>query len=105
MDPWFREDKTKGLHKGKGPKSCKRSDFKTLEDINDLLLEDPYVNASGIEITVQDGEVILSGQVEDRNVKRRVENIAESVSGVKHLENRLHTRQFGGQIVNVRNHG
>jgi osmotically-inducible protein OsmY len=104
MDPWFREDKTKGLHKGKGPKSYKRSDFRILEDINDLLLEDPYIDASGIEVSVQDGEVILSGQVDDRNIKRRVEDIAESVSGVKHLENRLHTRLSGGQIVNVRNH-
>jgi osmotically-inducible protein OsmY len=104
MDPWFREDQTKGLHKGKGPKSYKRSDFRILEDINDLLMEDPYVDASGIEVTVQDGEVILSGQVDDRNVKRRVEDLAESVSGVKHLENRLHTRHAGGQIVNVRNH-
>lgn len=104
MDPWFREDKTKGLHKGKGPKSYKRSDFRILEDISDQLFEDPYIDASGIEITVQDGEVILNGLVDDRNVKRRVEDIAESVSGVKHLENRLHTRHSGGQIVNIRNH-
>jgi osmotically-inducible protein OsmY len=104
MDPWLGENKMQGLHKGKGPKSYKRSDFRILEDINDLLLEDPYIDASGIEVNVANGEVILSGQVDDRNIKRRVEDIAESVAGVKHLENRLHTRHSGGQIVNVRNH-
>lgn len=92
-----------GLHKGKGPRSYQRSDMRIKEDINDLLYEDPYVDASDIEVNVENGEVTLTGTVNDRNVKRRTEDIIEQVSGVKHLENRLRPRKPGGEIVNIQN--
>jgi osmotically-inducible protein OsmY len=38
---------------------------------------------------VKDGEVILSGLVIDRADKRLAEDIAESVSGVKNVQNNL----------------
>jgi osmotically-inducible protein OsmY len=84
-----------GMHRGKGPKSYRRSDDRMLEDLNDRLYDDPYVNATGIETEVRDGEVILSGTVESKQAKRRAEDIAEMVSGVRNVENRLRiTRQF-----------
>jgi osmotically-inducible protein OsmY len=64
-------------------------------------MEDPYIDATDIEVAVQNGEVILTGTVNDRSTKRRVEDVLESLSGVKHLENRLRTRRPGGQIVNI----
>jgi osmotically-inducible protein OsmY len=66
------------------------------------LYEDPYVDATDIEVSVEKGEVILTGTVENRVVKRRVEDLVESVSGLKHFENRLRTRKTN-QIVNIRN--
>ncbi|MBT1703425.1 BON domain-containing protein [Chryseosolibacter indicus] len=90
-------------HKGKGPRSYSRSDTRIHEDINDALYEDRYVDASDIEVVVENGEVTLLGQVDDRQAKRRAEDIAESVSGVKHLENRLRVRRPGGEIVNIQN--
>ena len=76
-------------YKGKGPKNYQRSDERIKEDINDRLSDDWYVDASEVDVTVQNGEVTLSGTVDERTSKRRAEDIAESVSGVRHVENRL----------------
>ena len=78
-----------GLHKGKGPKNYKRSDDRIRDEINDRLTDDPWVDAIEIETEVKNGEVILSGKVNDKSGKRRAEDIVESVSGVAHVENRL----------------
>jgi osmotically-inducible protein OsmY len=93
----------RGVHRGKGPKGWQRSDQRMLEDINDLLTEDPYVDASEIDVQVEKGEVILSGTVENRGIKRKVEDLIEGVSGVKHVENRLRIRFDSGRAVNIRN--
>lgn len=76
-------------HRGKGPKNYNRSDQRILEDVNDRLSDDPFVDATEIEVTVSNGEVTLVGMVEDRGSKRRAEDLADSVSGVKNVENRL----------------
>jgi BON domain len=76
-------------HRGKGPKSYKRTDERILEDIHDRLTFDNFLDASNIEVTITNGEVTLTGTVSERADKRRAEDIAESVSGVQHLENRI----------------
>jgi osmotically-inducible protein OsmY len=78
-----------GLHRGKGPKNYKRSDERLREEILDRLTDDHYIDASEIEVEVKSGEITLSGVVDERNAKRRAEDLAESVSGVTHVENRL----------------
>jgi hypothetical protein len=103
MDIRQRDLEARGVHRGKGPRSYQRSDMRIREDINDLLLEDPYIDATDIEVAVEKGEVILTGVVEDRNIKRRAEDMIEQVSGVRQLENRLRTKIPGGQAVNIRN--
>jgi osmotically-inducible protein OsmY len=82
-----------GKHRGKGPKGYNRSDDRIKEDINDRLSDDVYVDASEIEVTVTQGEVTLTGSVNQRNEKRRAEDIAEQVSGVKNVENRIRLSQ------------
>jgi osmotically-inducible protein OsmY len=87
---WFDSDnRTIGKHRGKGPRGYQRSDERIKEDINDRLSDDPFVDASDIEVTVEKGEVTLSGNVEDRQEKRKAEEIAEAVSGVLNVENRI----------------
>jgi osmotically-inducible protein OsmY len=81
--------RTSGQHKGKGPKGYSRSDDRIKEDINDRLSDDVFVDASEIEVTVAQGEVTLTGTVGTRSEKRRAEDLAEEVSGVKNVENRL----------------
>jgi osmotically-inducible protein OsmY len=85
-------------YRGKGPKNYSRSDERVKEDINDRLSDDPFVDASDIDVTVSNGEVTLTGTVDHRSTKRRAEDLAESVSGVKNVENRLRVNQsFGSQ--------
>ena len=76
-------------HRGRGPRNYRRSDERIKEDINDRLTDYPYLDASDIEAEVSNGEVTLTGTVESRYAKRMAEDIAEDISGVKHVENRL----------------
>lgn len=78
-----------GLHRGKGPKNYTRSDDRIKDDINDRLSDDSFIDASDIEVNVTSCEVTLNGTVESRDAKRRADDIAESVSGVKNVENRI----------------
>lgn len=80
-------------HRGRGPKGYRRSDERIREDVNDRLSDDYYLDASDVEVTVQNSEVTLTGTVSSRNDKRRAEDLAESVSGVTNVENRLRVKQ------------
>lgn len=80
-------------HRGRGPKAYVRSDERIREDVNDRLTEDIWVDASDIDVTVSEGEVTLSGTVDDRLTKRRAEDIADGITGVKHVQNNL---RYGG---------
>ncbi|WMT90607.1 BON domain-containing protein [Pelagibacterium sp. H642] len=74
---------------GRGPKSYQRRDDRILEDVSDRLMEDPFLDASGIEVSVNAGEVRLDGSVDARADKRRAEDVAEMVSGVGNVQNNL----------------
>lgn len=76
-------------HRGRGPRGYRRSDERIREDICDMLTDDPYIDASNMEVTVKDCEVTLSGNVSSREDKRRAEDIAERISGVKDVHNSL----------------
>jgi osmotically-inducible protein OsmY len=89
-----REDE-RGQHRGRGPKNYTRSDDRIREDVNDRLSDDPNVDASEIEVTVSSCEVTLSGTVDSRDAKRRAEDCAEAVSGVRHVQNNLRIQQAG----------
>lgn len=83
-------------HRGRGPRNYQRSDDRIREDINERLSDDVRVDASEIEVSVQNREVTLTGTVRDRNEKRWAEDIAESVSGVGHVQNNLRLGQTQG---------
>jgi osmotically-inducible protein OsmY len=95
-----RDRQMRGEHKGKGPKNYNRSDDRIKDDINDRLSDDSYIDASEIEVVVVSGEVTLSGTVDERSAKRRAEDLAESVSGVKNVENKIRVGQ-GSQNRNT----
>lgn len=76
-------------HFGKGPKGFKRSDERIREEVSEALFRDNAVDASEVEVNVRDGEVTLSGTVEDRRMKRLAEDCAESVSGVNEVRNEI----------------
>jgi len=74
---------------GRGPRGYQRSDERIREDINDRLTEDWYIDASDVEVSVNNCTVTLSGRVDTRGEKRRAEDLVESVSGVKDVSNQL----------------
>ncbi len=85
-----------GRYRGRGPRGYRRSDERIREDVNDRLTDDPWVDATDIEVGVAGGEVTLAGLVEDRATRRRAEDIAESVSGVTLVQNNLRMRPAEG---------
>ncbi len=84
-------------HAGRGPKGYQRSDERITEDINQRLTDDGDIDASEIEVQVKDGEVTLTGTVCDRQCRRDVEDVIESVSGVRDISNQLKTDKSGEQ--------
>jgi hypothetical protein len=92
------ENGERGRHTGRGPKGYKRSDDRIKEDVCERLTQDPHVDASEIEVQVKEGEVTLTGSVENRDQKRRAEDVIENLSGVREVNNqlRVHSGQMQG---------
>ena len=94
VSSWFggdddRDDRRERSFRGRGPRNYTRSDDRIKEDINDRLTYDFSIDASDIDVEVSGGEVVLSGHVRSRYEKRRAEDVAEDVTGVSNVENRL----------------
>jgi BON domain len=80
---------------GRPPKNYKRSDERIREDVCEAIVRAADVDASEVDIQVSNGEVTLTGVVEDREDKRRIEDLAQDLSGVTEVHNQLRTRQAG----------
>jgi osmotically-inducible protein OsmY len=84
-----------GMFAGRGPRNYQRSDDRIREDVNERLTIDPRIDASDIDVRVQNGEVTLSGLVDDRRTRRLAEEIIEDLPGVRDVRNdiRVHHGQ------------
>jgi len=78
-----------GPHRGRGPRGYRRADDRIHEDVCDRLQHHGRLDASDVEVSVEGGEVTLSGTVPDRTTKRIAEAVAETVRGVVDIHNRL----------------
>ncbi len=87
------DEMRRGRHYGRGPRGYRRSDERIKDDVNDRLTDDPFLDASEIEVAVESGVVTLTGTVESRHDKRRAEDLAEMVSGVTDVNNHLRVSQ------------
>ena len=76
-------------NRGRGPKNYQRSDERIREDICERLALDEYVDATDLEVTVENAVVKLEGTVNERHATRMAEDIAESVRGVKDVQNNI----------------
>lgn len=95
--PWLRRERggywrnyePQATYAGRGPRDYQRSDERIREAICDCMTDDPMLDASEVTVVVSTGEVTLSGTVTSREQKRRAEDVAERISGVKDVTNQL----------------
>jgi hypothetical protein len=78
---------------GKGPRGYRKSDDRIREEVCDHLTAHHEIDASDVDVTVKDGEVVLAGTVDSRATKRMVEDVAGSVGGVHDVLNQLRIRR------------
>ena len=89
-DMWWQTRRNRRRrHYGRGPRNYRRSDARILEDVSDRLMVCDEVDASDIEVQVDQGKVTLTGTVESRREKRRAEMVSDWVPGVIDVDNRL----------------
>lgn len=88
-------DWTEGRYAGRGPKGYTRSDERIKEEISEELTAHGGVDASNCTVEVSEGEVTLEGDVESREMKRMIEDVADGCSGVTQVHNRLRVRGNG----------
>lgn len=87
-----------GGHRGKGPRNFIRSDARIREMVCEVLSEDDRIDASRIEVEVRDGEVTLTGAVDDRHTKRLAEDVIERLPSVKDVHNHIRVHRFEENI-------
>ncbi len=85
--PWWAVEEAEATQRGKGP--AQRTDEQMKSAIEEVLTDDPWLDASGIQVSVQQGITQLSGTVTSRQAKRRAEDLADQVRGVRDVQNTL----------------
>ena len=95
---WRQYDRplTQSPYYGRGPKDYRRSDDRVREEVCDAMTDDPLLDASEITVAVSQGEVTLTGSVTTRDQKRRAEDVAECISGVRDVANQLRIARPNG---------
>ncbi|NIR46885.1 BON domain-containing protein [candidate division KSB1 bacterium] len=99
---WLRDEMRRAT------KYAPRTDEEIKEAVKEGFLFDPRVRSFNPEITVDDGEVILTGEVDNLHAKRAAEKTAENTLGVWRVKNFLKVRpksQLSDEQIteNVRN--
>lgn len=79
--------------RGRGPRGYQRSNERIREDVCERLTDHPAIDATDVEVDAREGVVTLQGSVEDRRQKRLADDVAESVSGVRDVNNQLEVRK------------
>lgn len=76
-------------YRGRGPRNYTRSDDRIVDDLIDRMTEHHELDATQILVMVEGGVVTLTGEVPERRMKHLAEDIADEVSGVRDIENRI----------------
>jgi osmotically-inducible protein OsmY len=84
----------------RGPMNYQRSDQRIYEDVCDRLSDDDDLDVSNVEVKVDKGEVTVTGHVESRAMKRRIEDVVERVSGVKDVHVQVKVQRQGERDQN-----
>lgn len=87
---------------GRGPRGYQRNDAQIYEDVSEALWRSPQVDASEIEVKVDQGIVRLQGVVHKRQFKRWAEQLIEHVPGVIDVMNEIRVEVDHGGLVQNR---
>ncbi|MFH2105171.1 MAG: BON domain-containing protein [Parcubacteria group bacterium] len=66
-----------------------RSDKDILQDIEQELLVDEVVSTDNVQVQVENGKVVLTGEVGSLEVKQQVGDTVENINGVVMVDNDL----------------
>lgn len=80
---------TPGPYTGVGPSNFQISDQQIQDEVCRRLTQHGHLNARNIQVSAHNGIVTLRGSVPSRQAKRMAEDTAESVQGVRDVENNL----------------
>jgi osmotically-inducible protein OsmY len=72
-----------------GTERRRRPDETLAREIREILTSDPELDATAIEVEVEDGAVTVLGEVADPQARLLAEELVESVAGVRGVQNRL----------------
>jgi hypothetical protein len=76
-------------HRGRGPQGYVRPDTSIADDIVQRLTDDDSIDASEILLQVEGGVATLTGNVPQRAMKHRAEDIAADANGVRDVRNEI----------------
>ena len=88
----FRSPESRGVeesHRGRGPRDYVRADERIADDIIDRLTDDEHIDASEVLVMVEGGVATLTGNVPERAMKHRAEDIAADAHGVREVRNEI----------------
>ncbi|MGO4552371.1 BON domain-containing protein [Lysobacter sp. 2RAF19] len=75
--------------RGMGPANYKRSDERIRDDIYERLTDSHVIDARGIMVDVNEGNVTLTGTVNERRMRYAAEDLVERIGGVSNINNQL----------------
>ena len=84
-----RRDEQEASGRRAGTERRRRPDETLAREIREILTSDPELDATAIEVQVEDGAVTIVGEVADPQARLLAEELVESVAGVRGVQNRL----------------
>lgn len=96
QDPEYRMRRSPGRfgpYSGRGPRNYFLSDEQIREEVCERMTRHAQLDASEIDVDVEEGVVILTGKIRNRHGKRMAEDICDSVLGVRDVQNRLELQE------------
>ncbi len=76
-------------YRGMGPQDYKRPDDRIRDDVYERLTDSHEIDARGIMVEVNQGNVTLTGSVPERQMRYAAEDLVEACMGVSNINNQL----------------
>jgi hypothetical protein len=83
------KDEAPGTGAGQDTQGIQRSNERIYDEASEGIIRHDHVDASGVNVRVERGEVTLEGTVSSHREKRMAEEDVNSLPGIKNVHNRL----------------